>query len=211
MGDKSLSLRNHPVSAAVSRGCPEPLGRFPRVTHPCAAPVLLRALDLHVLGMPPAFVLSQDQTLRLVQASLQTNRSRNQSFQPGEPSHRNAQRSQTRCLSITHKRKRIRETSRQQEKPKRTQAPETRRPRIPSDKLIQISNIAAGLAALFEDGPITSRKHLRLLARARRGVCKGADTSAEHFSMQRGKRGKITKSQKTLTRQTLRRFRRRKS
>ena len=38
---------------------------FPRVTHPSAAPVLLRALDLHVLSLPPAFVLSQDQTLKL--------------------------------------------------------------------------------------------------------------------------------------------------
>ena len=62
-----MTLRYHPVSAAVSRGCPEPLGRFPRATHPCAAPGSLRALDLHVLGMPPAFVLSQDQTLRLPQ------------------------------------------------------------------------------------------------------------------------------------------------
>ncbi len=40
---------------------------YSRVTHPCAA--LLRAeapftLDLHVLGLPPAFVLSQDQTLQ---------------------------------------------------------------------------------------------------------------------------------------------------
>ncbi len=38
---------------------------FPRVTHPSATPVLLRAFDLHVLGLPPAFVLSQDQTLKL--------------------------------------------------------------------------------------------------------------------------------------------------
>ncbi len=30
------------------------------------APVLRRALDLHVLGTPPAFVLSQDQTLRCI-------------------------------------------------------------------------------------------------------------------------------------------------
>ena len=54
--------------AAVSRRCPEPQGRFPRVTHPCAAPHPRRdeALDLHVLGMPPAFVLSQDQTLRFI-------------------------------------------------------------------------------------------------------------------------------------------------
>ena len=36
---------------------------FPRVTHPCAGCVLLRPLDLHVLSLPPAFVLSQDQTL----------------------------------------------------------------------------------------------------------------------------------------------------
>lgn len=36
---------------------------FPRVTHPSATPVLLRAFDLHVLSLPPAFVLSQDQTL----------------------------------------------------------------------------------------------------------------------------------------------------
>ena len=37
---------------------------FPRVTHPSATPVLLRAFDLHVLSLPPAFVLSQDQTLK---------------------------------------------------------------------------------------------------------------------------------------------------
>jgi hypothetical protein len=34
-----------------------------RVTHPCASDSE-EPLDLHVLGMPPAFVLSQDQTLR---------------------------------------------------------------------------------------------------------------------------------------------------
>jgi len=38
-----------------------------RVTHPCAGrhPVLLLVLplDLHVLGLPLAFILSQDQTL----------------------------------------------------------------------------------------------------------------------------------------------------
>src|SRR3954466_14911208 len=38
----------------------------PRVTHPFAARVPRRALplDLHVLSTPPAFVLSQDQTLQ---------------------------------------------------------------------------------------------------------------------------------------------------
>jgi hypothetical protein len=38
---------------------------FPRVTNPSAAPHRSEALDLHVLGLPPAFVLSQDQTLKL--------------------------------------------------------------------------------------------------------------------------------------------------
>jgi hypothetical protein len=38
---------------------------FPRVTNPSAAPHRSEALDLHVLGVPPAFVLSQDQTLKL--------------------------------------------------------------------------------------------------------------------------------------------------
>ncbi|AXT14506.1 hypothetical protein D0U03_19945 [Bacillus velezensis] len=41
---------------------------YPRVTHPSAANIREQApicpLDLHVLGTPPAFVLSQDQTLR---------------------------------------------------------------------------------------------------------------------------------------------------
>src|SRR5690606_12171149 len=39
----------------------------PRVTHPFAAVLGAEApfsLDLHVLGAPPAFVLSQDQTLQ---------------------------------------------------------------------------------------------------------------------------------------------------
>ena len=35
-----------------------------RVTHPFAGEVLLPPLDLHVLSTPPAFVLSQDQTLQ---------------------------------------------------------------------------------------------------------------------------------------------------
>ena len=35
----------------------------PRVTHPSAMHPLLGTSDLHVLGTPPAFILSQDQTL----------------------------------------------------------------------------------------------------------------------------------------------------
>ena len=37
-----------------------------RVTHPCASDPE-GPLDLHVLSMPPAFVLSQDQTLRCIE------------------------------------------------------------------------------------------------------------------------------------------------
>ena len=36
---------------------------YPRVTHPSAALLRRESLDLHVLGTPPAFILSQDQTL----------------------------------------------------------------------------------------------------------------------------------------------------
>ena len=51
---------------------------YSRVTHPCAA--LLRAeapfsLDLHVLGLPPAFVLSQDQTLQFDLIYIETSES----------------------------------------------------------------------------------------------------------------------------------------
>ncbi len=53
----------HSVLATVSRGCPEPEGRFSRVTHPSATQPRKVAFDLHVLSRPPAFILSQDQTL----------------------------------------------------------------------------------------------------------------------------------------------------
>ena len=41
-----------------------------RVTHPSASLIVSEdtfSLDLHVLGTPPAFILSQDQTLRRVE------------------------------------------------------------------------------------------------------------------------------------------------
>lgn len=65
----TLLFRVYAVLAKVSLGCPPLEDRFLRVTHPSAArrqQVLLLAtlpLDLHVLGVPPAFNLSQDQTL----------------------------------------------------------------------------------------------------------------------------------------------------
>ena len=62
--------RVYAVLANVSIGYPPLLGRFLRVPHPSAArqqTVSLQLplpLDLHVLGVPPAFNLSQDQTLQ---------------------------------------------------------------------------------------------------------------------------------------------------
>ncbi len=56
-------LKAHPVLATVSSGCPRPKGRFSRVTHPSATNPRKDSFDLHVLGIPPAFILSQDQTL----------------------------------------------------------------------------------------------------------------------------------------------------
>ena len=61
----SFPLMAYPVLPPVSKGYPEPKDMFPYVTHPSAADVLLHPLNLHVLGLPPAFVLSQDQTLIL--------------------------------------------------------------------------------------------------------------------------------------------------
>jgi hypothetical protein len=60
---------SYPVLAHLSVGYPELRGRLPtcyspvrRFTRGVAPPF---SLDLHVLGTPPAFVLSQDQTLQL--------------------------------------------------------------------------------------------------------------------------------------------------
>ncbi|OGL34225.1 hypothetical protein A3F64_00725 [Candidatus Saccharibacteria bacterium RIFCSPHIGHO2_12_FULL_42_8] len=57
--------RPYAVLDTVSDAYPSLWGEFPRVTQPFAARVPRRALplDLHVLGTPPAFILSQDQTL----------------------------------------------------------------------------------------------------------------------------------------------------
>ena len=62
--------RAYAVLAWVSSGCPPQKGKFLRITHPSAtrrqgASSLALPFDLHVLSMPPAFNLSQDQTLHL--------------------------------------------------------------------------------------------------------------------------------------------------
>ena len=66
---KPFPRRVYAVLAIVSNGYSPLLGRFPRVTHPSATKVTGASpgpsFDLHVLSMPPAFVLSQDQTLKL--------------------------------------------------------------------------------------------------------------------------------------------------
>ena len=61
-----MILRYYAVLATVSRGYSPPYGTFLCITHPCATlltPEGAFSFDLHVLSTPPAFVLSQDQTL----------------------------------------------------------------------------------------------------------------------------------------------------
>src|SRR6476619_5863719 len=67
-------MRYYPaVGPAIPRG---KAGRS-RVTHPFAGRGLPHALDLHVLSTPPAFVLSQDQTLQENSKAPRTRSSRN--------------------------------------------------------------------------------------------------------------------------------------
>jgi hypothetical protein len=61
-----LTLRCHAVLAVVSHSYPPPGDKYLRVTHPSATDRLPCPCDLHVLSMPPAFALSQDQTLRFI-------------------------------------------------------------------------------------------------------------------------------------------------
>src|SRR6201985_3488284 len=64
-----VTRRCHAVLAVVSHGCPPPRDRSLRVTHPSATDSRSCPCDLHVLSMPPAFALSQDQTLRFISES----------------------------------------------------------------------------------------------------------------------------------------------
>ena len=69
---KDVFKRCYEVLIPVSRGYPSakgrlptrysPVRRFPLITS-TEASVMNFSLDLHVLGTPPAFILSQDQTL----------------------------------------------------------------------------------------------------------------------------------------------------
>ena len=71
---KHVFLRHYEVLIIVSNGYPSVRGRLPtryspvrRCPFPKSTEVSFEkfSLDLHVLGTPPAFVLSQDQTLAL--------------------------------------------------------------------------------------------------------------------------------------------------
>ena len=61
-------IMSYPVLATVSGSYPNLKGRLPTCYSPVRRSIvrsklLTLALDLHVLGTPPAFILSQDQTL----------------------------------------------------------------------------------------------------------------------------------------------------
>ena len=61
-----ISRRFHPLSRSYRQVVYVLLTRSPLL--PDEASFILPAFDLHVLGMPPAFILSQDQTLHLILA-----------------------------------------------------------------------------------------------------------------------------------------------
>ncbi len=69
-----MTLSHYEVLITVSRGCPPVMGRLPTRYSPVRRFPLVESteasstsfsLDLHVLGTPPAFILSQDQTLKI--------------------------------------------------------------------------------------------------------------------------------------------------
>ena len=63
-----LLRRDYAVLIRVSPSYPPPLGRFLCITHPSATVLTSEdafSFDLHVLGLPPAFNLSHDQTLQI--------------------------------------------------------------------------------------------------------------------------------------------------
>ena len=59
-----ISRRFHPLSQSHRQVIYVLLTRSPLIPRKASFP--LPASDLHVLGMPPAFILSQDQTLHLI-------------------------------------------------------------------------------------------------------------------------------------------------
>ena len=134
------------VLAEVSLGYPPQQGRFPRATHPCATHWPGRtqeAFDLHVLSMPPAFVLSQDQTLMFnpskpaIPADRQIHRHR--------PGPRTEDRTQQGPPNAQRKIPPRPAPSRRQTRPylARATGSPSRRPRIPSSPTMSINNPTA--------------------------------------------------------------------
>src|SRR5947199_10601978 len=67
--NKAVTLSTYAVLARVSPGYPPLLGRLPTCYSPVRRSPVAEATfarDLHVLSTPPAFILSQDQTLQFV-------------------------------------------------------------------------------------------------------------------------------------------------
>src|SRR2546421_9640759 len=66
----------YPVLALLSEGYPDVWGRlltcYAPVRHCTQGPKSPFSYDLHVLSTPPAFVLSQDQTLRTIESETET-------------------------------------------------------------------------------------------------------------------------------------------
>ena len=62
-----ISRRFHPLSRSHRQVVYVLLTRSPLLPHRAGS--VLQAFDLHVLGMPPAFILSQDQTLHCLSVS----------------------------------------------------------------------------------------------------------------------------------------------
>ena len=71
--ENHVTLRRYEVLIIVSNGYPSAKGRLPTRYSPVRRfplnlsfeeSVISFSLDLHVLGTPPAFILSQDQTLK---------------------------------------------------------------------------------------------------------------------------------------------------
>jgi hypothetical protein len=139
------------VLAAVSRRYPEPRGRFPRVTHPCATDGRNHPCDLHVLSAPPAFVLSQDQTLSFIPAPTGQKRSpkarRAETRHARDPSRRCQSRQPTAaaCTSPLTQPPTMRKSV--------ADAPATRVPKAPPARATALKKIAVETRREALDGP----------------------------------------------------------
>ena len=88
---QEASRNAHPVLSSVSRGYPEAEGRlltcYSPVRRSTIHPKVDASLDLHVLSTPPAFVLSQDQTLQQGKKNPAKNPTPHNHAEPGTKKH----------------------------------------------------------------------------------------------------------------------------